>query len=136
MSAARIDHIGVLVADLDRAVRRFQPLFGVAPRIKELPEVGLRVAEFEAQNVTVEFLQYTGAGDAMAKQVMGERPGLNHISLRVSDVAESIAALSRQGFAPMKGFPREGAHGRVAFFEPDAETGLLFEVCEPHPEKA
>lgn len=132
MSATHIDHIGIIVADLDKAVAMLAPLFGSASMIKELPDVGLRVAEFKAANVTIELLQYTGRDDAMARRVMGERLGLNHLSARVADVDASMTALAAQGFAPMSGFPREGAHGRVAFFEPDATTGLLFEICQPH----
>ncbi len=134
MSAPHIDHIGIIVADLDKAVAMMAPLFGAAATIKDLPDVGLRVAELKAANVTVELLQYTGSNDALARRVMGDRLGINHLSARVADVDTAMAALAAQGFAPMPGFPREGAHGRVAFFEPDATTGLLFEICQPHPE--
>mgnify|MGYP001344714557 FL=1 len=131
MSATHIDHIGIVVADLDAAVSRLKPLFGDSIHIKELVDVGLRVAEFRAANVTVELLQYTGKNDAFARQVMGERLGLNHISARVENVERSLAELRNAGLRPMEGFPRQGAHGRVAFFEPDEVTGLLFEICQP-----
>lgn len=131
MNKTHIDHIGIVVADLDAAVERLGPLFGGAPRIKELADVGLRVAEFQAANVTVELLQYTGKNDAFARRVMGERLGLNHVSARVEDVERSLGELRAKGLKPMEGFPRQGAHGRVAFFEPDAVTGLLFEICQP-----
>lgn len=131
MSGAHIDHIGIVVADLEAAVSRLKPLFGECIQIKELADVGLRVAEFRAANVTVELLQYTGKNDAFARRVMGERLGLNHVSARVENMERSLAALSAAGLRPMDGFPRRGAHGRVAFFEPDAVTGLLFEICQP-----
>jgi len=131
MSGTHIDHIGIIVADLDAAVERLGPLFGGAPAIKELADVGLRVAEFHAANVTVELLQYTGENDAFARRVMGERLGINHVSARVADLEASIESLRAKGLEPMAGFPRQGAHGRVAFFEPDAVTGLLFEICQP-----
>lgn len=131
MSRTHIDHIGIIVADLDQAIARLGPLFGGAPLIKELADVGLRVAEFRAANVTVELLQYTGKNDAFARRVMGERLGLNHVSARVADVERSLAELRAAGLKPMEGFPRQGAHGRVAFFEPDAVSGLLFEICQP-----
>lgn len=124
----RIDHIGIIVADLEQAVNRLGVLFGPA-RFKELADVGLRVAEFETENLTIELLQYTGEA-AFARQVMGERLGLNHISASVGDVEASIAQLRANGFEPMAGFPRQGAHGRVAFFQPDPISGLLFEVCQ------
>lgn len=125
-----IDHIGIVVADLDQAIEKLRPLFGTPARTKELTEVGLRVAEFDAANVVIELLQYTGGTDGFAQQVMGQRLGLNHLAARVTDVEQSVATLRQAGFTPMAGFPRQGAHGRVAFFEPDAVTGLLFEVCQ------
>lgn len=125
----KIDHIGIIVTDLEAAVARLGVLFGKAD-IKELPDVGLRVAEFHAANVAIELLQYTQNSE-FARRVMGGRTGLNHLSIRVDDAERSIAELRSAGFEPMAGFPREGAHGRVAFFEPDAVTGLLFEVCQP-----
>ena len=133
MSAPRIDHIGILVADLDAAVERLKPLFGDRIRTRELVDVGLRVAEFQAANVTVELLQYTGPAE-FARRVMGERVGLNHVSARVADLEASLAALTAAGLKPMEGFPRRGAHGRVAFFEPDPASGLLFEICQPDRE--
>ena len=131
MNAPHIDHIGIIVADLEAAIERLGPLFGGAPVVKELTDVGLRVAEFHAANITVELLQYSGTNDAFARRVMGERLGLNHVSARVEDVERSLAELRAAGLEPMKGFPCQGAHGRVAFFEPDAVTGLLFEICQP-----
>jgi len=125
-----IDHIGIVVADLDQAIERLRPLFGTPARTRELTEVGLRVAEFDAANVVIELLQYTDCADGFAQQVMGQRIGLNHLSARVTDVEQSVTDLRQAGFTPMAGFPRQGAHGRVAFFEPDAVTGLLFEVCQ------
>ena len=130
MSAPHIDHIGILVADLEAALERLKPLFGAPAHVKELADAGLRVAEFHAANVTIELLQYVGEAQ-FARRVMGERLGLNHISARVDDVERSLALLAAAGHAPMPGFPRQGAHGRVAFFEPDPVSGLLFEICQP-----
>jgi methylmalonyl-CoA/ethylmalonyl-CoA epimerase len=130
MSAPTIDHIGILVADLDAALERLEPLFGAPAEVKEIADAGLRVAEFHASNVTIELLQYNGEAE-FARRVMGERLGLNHVSARVENLEQSLAALTAAGFKPMEGFPRQGAHGRVAFFEPDPMSGLLFEICQP-----
>ncbi len=130
MSAPHIDHVGILVADLEAAIERLQPLFGAPAQVKDLADVGLRVAEFRAANVAIELLQYTDEA-RFARQVMGERLGLNHLSARVENIERSLAALVAAGLKPMEGFPRQGAHGRVAFFEPDAASGLLFEICQP-----
>ena len=132
MNKPVISHIGVIVADLDAAVAMFKRLFCGGPAsLKEMPEEGLRIAVFEAANVAIELLQYTGTNDELAKRVMGEAPGVNHISFGVGKLADAIAELEAAGAKTMEGFPRQGAHGRVAFFEPESTGGVLFEVCEP-----
>lgn len=131
MSKVAVDHIGVIVEDIEDAVARYTAILGPPARRVELEDVGLRVAEFETANVTIELIQYAGEKDAFARQVMGDARGLNHISLRVGDLTSSLEAARESGLRVQAGFPRRGAHGKVAFFERDAGTGLLLEFCEP-----
>ena len=130
MTRPRIDHIGLMVADLDAAVERLRPVFGDDISYKDLPQYELRTAVFQTANLAIELLQYAGEA-AFARGVMGSRLGLNHVSAQVADAEASIAALKARGFAVQDGFPADGVHGRVAFFEPDDVTGLLFEICQP-----
>jgi hypothetical protein len=60
------------VTDPDQAIEKLQPSFGDSTRIKNLPEGGLRVAEFQSANVQIELLQYTDADADFARRVMGE----------------------------------------------------------------
>lgn len=132
MNKPVVDHIGIIVADLDAGIEMFKRLFASDPAsVREMPEVGLRIAVFEAANVAIELLQYTGANDEFAKRTMGTAPGVNHISFGVEKLADAISELEATGAKTMQGFPRQGAHGQVAFFEPASTGGVLFEVCEP-----
>ncbi|MFO1219717.1 MAG: VOC family protein [Burkholderiaceae bacterium] len=136
MTAPRIDHIGVVVADLDAALASMRPLFGEPSSRRELPDVGLRVAELQAANVVVELLEYTGGpASAFARETMGTAAGLNHLSVHTEDIAAGSAALAAAGLQPLPGFPRRGAHGTIAFFAPDAASGLRLELCQPDPER-
>ena len=129
MSALHIDHLGIIVDDLEAAIERFRALFGEGPAsTKDMEDVGIRTATFAAANIDMELIQYTG--DGHAKEVMGAAPGLNHFSARVADMEDALGSLGASGFRVMEGFPREGVHGRVAFFEPDAATGVRFEISE------
>lgn len=131
MILPRIDHIGIIVPDLDVAVARFSALLGgLAPERRELPEIELRVAEFHTENLDIELIAYTGTA-VFARQVMGSQSGLNHLTMTVDNVEAALARLRQAGFAAQSGFPRRGAHGAVAFFERDPATGLLFEICAP-----
>ena len=134
MSPPRIDHIGVVVADLDAALAGLKPLFGEPFERRELPEVGLRVAELKAANVVIELLEYAaGQAAAFARETMGGTTGLNHLSVHVDDIAAGSAALAAAGFRPLPGFPRRGVHGTIAFFAPDAASGVRIELCQPQP---
>ena len=83
-----------------------------------------------AANVTIELLQYTTQEPGLARGAMGSATGLNHLSIAVPDLDTALAALAAQGVEPMAGFPRAGAHGRIAFMHPDPRTGVLVELCQ------
>lgn len=128
----RIDHIGIVVEALAPAIAAFQLVMPQATMLRRsLPDAGLEVAEFHAANIIVELLAYTTQGKALGREAMGDEPGVNHLSLQVPDLDTALAALAAEGIAPMAGFPRRGAHGRIAFLQRSPHTGLLFELCEP-----
>lgn len=126
-----IDHIGIIVRDLDSAVELWEKIFGVkAVKIQEMPEVGLRIAHIEARNLSVELIQYATDDESFGRRVMGSSPGLNHISILVDNVDEAVRRCKESGARVQDGFPREGSKGRIAFFEPETTGGVLLEVCE------
>jgi len=128
----RIDHIGIVVEALAPAIAAFRLVMPQATMLRRsLPDAGLEVAEFHAANVIVELLAYTAQGKGLGRETMGSEPGVNHLSLQVPDLDGALAALAAEGIAPMAGFPRRGAHGRIAFLQRSPHAGLLFELCEP-----
>lgn len=134
MTPPRIDHIGIVVDELEASIAAFVRMLPGAPLTRRsLPDAGLEVATFATANVVVELLQYTDDGDGIGRAVMGSAIGVNHLSLAVDDLDAALGALRAQGVEPSPGFPRRGAHGRIAFLPRDAGTGLLFELCEPDP---
>ncbi len=131
MNAPTIDHIGIIVEDLERSIDMFEHLFHLeSAKIKEMPDVGLKIAQLNAANISIELLQYLGEDESLAKKTMGMKPGINHLSIKVGDIKNSLTALEDKGLNIMEGFPREGSHGIVAFFEPETTQGILLEVCE------
>jgi len=132
MTLPRIDHIGIVVDDLEASIASMQRMLRGAPLVRRsIPDAGLEVAEFTTANLVVELLKYTDDGDGFGRAVMGSARGVNHLSLAVDDLDAALAGLRAQGVEPAAGFPRRGAHGRVAFLPRDADTGLLFELCQP-----
>ncbi|MBT4590332.1 MAG: hypothetical protein HON14_04570 [Rhodospirillaceae bacterium] len=131
MTGFRIDHLGIIVSDLKSATERFRGLTGSEPAYtKEMPEVGLRIATFEAENIAIELIEYQDEHSELAKKSMGEDIGINHLSIDVANLSQAIAEMTNAGMELVEGFPREGAHGQVAFFKRDQDTGVLFEICQ------
>ena len=132
MTKPTIGHVGIIVEDMSAAVEKLTVMLGVPPeRIKEMPALGLKIAEFHMANLILELIQYTSDETNFAKDVMGARLGLNHLSVTVSDVDESIRSWTEKGLTLAEGFPIKGSHGRVAFFETEPKTSVLFEICQP-----
>jgi methylmalonyl-CoA/ethylmalonyl-CoA epimerase len=133
MNAFHIGHIGIIVPDLDAAMGTLSRLFDIEPAsVKELHAVGLRIAEFHAENITLELIEHVTEQTGLARSTMGASPGLNHISVTVHDMNHALEHLQNKGLSLMEGFPRPGSHGTVAFFHPEPTTGLLLEICSPH----
>ncbi len=132
MARPMVDHIGIIVEDLERSLALFERLFDLRPTaIQEMEGVGLRIAQLEAENIAIELIQYMGGEETFGRKVMGPRPGLNHFSVKVADVDGFVNRFQDSGVKVMEGFPRKGSHGRVAFFEPETTEKILMEVCGP-----
>ncbi|CAM5479631.1 hypothetical protein ECAE60S_03195 [Eoetvoesiella caeni] len=95
-----------------------------------MPDVGLEVVEFFAQNIIVELLQYTSVEQSLARQTMGSERGINHLSISVVSLDQALRDLSKKGFEAMPGFPRQGAHGHIAFMNTDSRLPARIELCQ------
>jgi methylmalonyl-CoA epimerase len=130
MNQPYVDHIGIIVENLDQSIELFESLFGLRPsKVKDLPAVGLRVAHLKARNIEIELLQYTGS-DSFGRKVMGPDRGINHVAVRVKNIQKALKDATQKGVKVMEGFPRQGSHGQVAFIDKDTTQGILLEMCE------
>lgn len=130
MSKPRIDHIGVIVPDIDKALDLLHNLFGLEPGgIKEKEAIGLRLAMVEFENVSLELIQYTDEQSSF-KPVLGESPGMNHVSIQVPNMAAAVAGLEENGVKLAQGFPIQGSRGPLAFNRAGTALGMLFELYQ------
>jgi methylmalonyl-CoA/ethylmalonyl-CoA epimerase len=131
MTLPDIDHIGIIVEDLDESLGLFERLFDMKPtKIAHMPEAGLKIAHLRARNVGIELLQYTSDEEGIGRVAMGPGKGINHISIPVEDMTFALQDFQEKGIKVVEGFPRPGSHGQVAFFIPETTQGILLEICE------
>lgn len=125
-----IDHIGIAVANLAEALAFYRDALGleVAPP-EEVGAQRVRAHFIQAGESALELLEATSDDSPIAKYIATRGPGIHHITLRVDDIAASLAQLKARGVRLIDDVPRAGAHGsRVAFIHPGSTHGVLIEL--------
>jgi methylmalonyl-CoA/ethylmalonyl-CoA epimerase len=132
---ARLDHIGIAVADINQALAFYRDALGLdigAP--EEVTSQGVRVRFIPTGEAALELLEATSGDSPIAKYVDRRGPGLHHITLRVDDIGAALAALKARGVRLIDETPRPGAHGSlVAFIHPSSAHGVLVELAQELP---
>lgn len=123
-----IDHIGILVHDLEASLRFYTQTLGLmATAIEARSEPPIRMAYVQAGSVRLELIEASDPSRTMVRYLPRQEPGIYHVGLRVDDVDTDFAALQQRGVATIDTV-REGDAMRVAFLHPDAAGGVLIEL--------
>jgi methylmalonyl-CoA epimerase len=134
MMLKKLNHVGIVVKEFEQAVDRFKALGLRCTEIMEREDIGLRIAFFAIGDVLLELLCFTASGpeesDRGIAVVRAQEGPINHISFEVDNLEEAIRGFEERGAQLVEGFPRPGAHGRVAFFHPETTEGVLIEICQ------
>ena len=88
-----IDHVAVLVADLEAALRDLTPLGLETGPIEEFPSEGTRECYLGRSDQSAKLLLLTPHGDAgpYARALARRGPGLHHVGLRAASPRELAA---------------------------------------------
>lgn len=119
---SRVDHLGVLVADLDAAVQQLEQGFDLKVNVTtDEPDRGLRAAFLAWGDVSVELFQVTGRP--------GE-PGFHHLALLVDDLDEAIGILRERGMVTVTDEPQTLGGRRSILIEPSDGVGIRVQLLE------
>ena len=123
---AGIDHVGVLVRDLDAAIVLYVERLGMSlVWVEELAEVGVRLAYVDAGNTLIQLVQATRPGP-LVDELERRGEGIHHLCLGVEDIPTALARLAPGAAVPVV----LGGRGRRACFLPDRPGGLRVELTE------
>ena len=120
----RVDHIGIRVADRDRAMT-FYRIFGFEEvRAADNDDV---VVMKNVQDVEINIIfNANNANDDknILMDVPDKYPGYTHVTFRVTSISETVAALNENGIEITQGPVAFGADGHVSVFlrDPDRNT--------------
>lgn len=137
METQNIDHIGIVVENIDEAIKFYTEKLGMKLVHQEvLEDRGIKVAFLTGKigETAVELLEpikHEDMSNTIAKFLKNRGPGLHHLAIRVSDIEASLKELEIQGFQLIDKKPRPGARGHlVAFVHPKSVMGVLLELVQ------
>lgn len=127
----KIDHIGIVVRDIQEALRVYETALGLPLReVVQVPDQKVEVAFLPIGKSKVELVQPLTDDTGIARYLENQGEGIHHICIEVADIRAVLARLKDHGVRLIDEEPRQGAHGRVAFIHPKGAHGVLIELVE------
>lgn len=139
MSEVLISHIGIAVADLEKAIETYKLITGNdSPVVEEVPDQKVKVAMFARPGDDsahpqgkIELVAATTTDSPIARYIARNGEGLHHVCIYVDDIEQRLAQLKAAGCRLVDETPRIGAGGsRIAFVHPSAANAVLIELEE------
>jgi methylmalonyl-CoA epimerase len=130
-SGFRIDHLGIAVRSIDRALQFYRDQLGLGVALRETVEQEkVNVAMLPLGEPRFELLEPTGSDSTIAKFIEKRGEGLHHVAIRVPDLNAALERLRAAG-AKLLNEPRVGAGGHLyVFVHPSSAGGVLIELIQ------
>jgi len=134
----KIDHVAIVVRDLDAAIALYTQTLGLPQLYREtIEDQGVEAVGIEVGDSVIELLRPLDPQSPIARFRGDAETKLHHTAYRVKDIAAALDDLRAQGIRLIDEAPRKGAHGnRIAFIHPKSTGGVLVELCQPEGDPA
>lgn len=128
-----IDHIAIVVKDLDSAIALYTRTLGFSQVYREtIADQGVEAVGLQAGDSVIELLRPLDPTSPIARFRGDAQSKMHHTAYRVSDISAALADYKRKGVRLIDERPRKGAHGNlIAFLHPKSTGGVLIELCQP-----
>lgn len=132
MKIKRIEHVGVVVRDLEASRRLWEDCLGIPMSGMEVSTKNrLRLSLYPVGESMVELLTGLDPDSKYARLIAEGKGGLNHICFEVENIDEALAELKAKGVALLDQVARIGHAGcRIAFLDPAGTENCLIELAE------
>ncbi len=131
IGALRLHHVGIVVADVEAAARKYEALgFRNGERF-EVPAQGIVAIVYKTGPGYIELIQPTDPEGPIGRFMAKRGEGAHHVAYAVDDIESALARLKAAGVRLIDEVPRVGLHGwRIAFIHPESCHGVLTELVE------
>lgn len=131
-SVKRIDHIAILVDDLEQPLSFWRDALGLdMSHMADVPAELAQIAFLPVGNSEVELVRPTSSDSGLARFLEKRGPGMHHVCLEVDDIDGMLAQLKARGVQLINEEARTGLGGkRYAFVHPKSANGVMVELYE------
>lgn len=128
----RVNHIAIVVADLDAALQTYCDRLGLtlAKRLV-MPEQEVEIAFLPAGESLIELIRPLNETSGVARYLATRGEGLHHICLEVDNIERTLEELAARSVRLINEQPIRAAEGYGLFVHPKAVHGVLIEFLEP-----
>jgi len=128
----RLDHVAVLVPDLEQALVFWQEQFGLSlDHVETISSMEVKIAFLPLGESEIELVQPTTDDSGLAKYLSKRGPGLHHICIETDDITAKLVELKEKGVRLIDELPVFMDDGRqLAFIHPKSTGGVLVELYE------
>ena len=128
----KLEHLGIAVADLNKARDLYTRLLGKEPYKEELvADQGVLTLFYESGASKIELLEATHPESPIAKYIERRGEGIHHVAFEVEDIRAEMQRLREEGFSLLNEEPGLGADNKwVCFVHPKSAGGVLVELCQ------
>jgi len=128
----RIDHVAVLVDDLEKTLAFWRDGLGI--QMSHLEDVAAEksmVAFLPVGTSEIELVKPTTDDSGLSRYLEKRGPGMHHICLEVDDIEGMLGNLKQHGVQLINETPVTGSGGkRYAFIHPKSANGVMVELYE------
>lgn len=128
----RLDHVAVLVPDLEEALTFWQNQLGLSlDHVETVSSMAVKIAFLPLGESEIELVQPITKDSGLAKYLAKRGPGLHHICIEVDDIAAKLDELISNDVRLIDEVPVMMDDGRqLAFIHPKSTGGVLIELYE------
>ncbi len=132
MKIKRIEHVGVVVKDVEKSRALWEGCFGIKlDSVETNPERPVKLAIYPVGESMVELIAGTTPDSKHAKMVAEGKGGINHLCFEVENIDDALTELRAKGIPLLDQTPRIGHAGcRIAFLDPAGTDGCLIELAQ------
>lgn len=128
----KIHHVGVVVPDLDQAMKFWRDLLGLhLTKSAVIQDQGVRAALLQTGESEIELLEPLNPDNGVGKFLARRGGGLHHVCFETNDVERELEGAKSKGIQVIDQKPRPGLAGIICFLHPKATRGVLIEYAQP-----